>query len=56
MAFPSPDPDSPAPVRFLPAFGKVVLGYHDRSRIIDDADRGLSVAGERSSWWTAASR
>ena len=24
-----------------------VLGYDDRSRIIDDAHRGLSVAGER---------
>ncbi|PZG23422.1 hypothetical protein C1I98_36265, partial [Spongiactinospora gelatinilytica] len=34
-------------VRFLPAFDNAILGYHDRGRIIDDAHRGLSVAGIR---------
>ncbi|GAA2360291.1 winged helix DNA-binding domain-containing protein [Saccharopolyspora halophila] len=44
---PRPDPNTPAPVRFLPAFDNAVLGYDDRSRIIDQENRGLSVAGDR---------
>ncbi len=44
---PRPDPDTPAPVRFLPAFDNAILGYDDRGRIIDHEHRLLSVAGER---------
>ncbi|NJQ05373.1 winged helix DNA-binding domain-containing protein [Streptomyces lonarensis] len=44
---PRPPADTPAPVRFLPAFDNAVLGYRDRDRIIDREHLGLSVAGER---------
>lgn len=42
-----PEAGTPVPPRFLPAFDNVVLGFDDRSRIIDDAHRGLSVEGAR---------
>ncbi|MFC1414745.1 winged helix DNA-binding domain-containing protein [Streptacidiphilus sp. N1-12] len=45
---PRPHPETPAPVRFLPAFDNAILGYHDRSRIIDAPHLGLSVAGHRT--------
>jgi hypothetical protein len=34
-------------VRFLPAFDNALLGYDDRTRIVDDEHRNVSVAGER---------
>lgn len=42
-----PSADLPLPPRFLPAFDNAVLGYDDRSRIIDDEHKGLSILGTR---------
>ncbi|MBM2621043.1 AlkZ family DNA glycosylase [Actinoplanes sp. LDG1-06] len=44
---PLPAPEQNVEPRFLPAFDNVVLGFDDRSRVIDDAYRGLSVEGAR---------
>jgi hypothetical protein len=41
---PRPDPDTPAPVRFVPDYDNLGLSHGDRSRVIDDAFRPLSAS------------
>jgi DNA glycosylase AlkZ-like len=42
---PRPDPDTPAPVRFLPEYDNALLSHADRSRFVTNAERAtLSAA------------
>jgi len=40
-----PDPDTPAPVRFLAEYDNVVLSHADRSRVVAEADHVLLTGG-----------
>jgi hypothetical protein len=40
---PRPEPDRPAPVRFLPLYDNSLLGHADRSRIVSETNRKATV-------------
>ena len=45
---PRPDPDTPAPPRFLPEYDNVLLGHKDRTRFFHDDARPLTQEGVNS--------
>jgi len=42
---PRPDPETPAPVRFLPEYDNTLLSHADRTRIVSDEDRKQLMSG-----------
>ena len=42
---PMPNPDTPAPVRFLPEYDNALLGHKDRSRAVTSDVRGWTEVG-----------